>query len=769
MAGTSTGTYTTTATGYYEFTNLGYGNYVVTPFKQNYSFSPLNKNYTPLSSSQDDQNFSVTYSSVVYSIQGYVFISLNVGLSGVSVNLSGSNYGIYTTTSSGYYEFSNLIPGNYAVIPSKTEYSFYPASTSFTSLNSNQSNKNFTATYKPTTYAIKGYIKTLSGTGVAKTNVLLSGTTNAVYSTSLTGYYEFNNLTSGNYTVTPSSRSWAFDPVNRSYSTLNSTMTDQNFSATPYGFIAGKVTSTVTGLPVKGAVVEVIKSSAVVYSTVSDSNGNYYINIATGVYDITVSSDIYVSVTKNNILVVYNTTNTLNFSLQQKSIYITGYIKDTTNVGIASVTVSLSGTVSRIYITTSSGYYTFFNLSPGNYNITPTKQNYWFSPMNRNNAALTNSLDNQNFTGNYSPVVYSIKGYVKTNAGAGINGVVLTLTGELSGSYTTNSSGYYEFVNLIPGNYTVSPFKQNYTFSPTNISFYPIDANQTNQNFVGSYAPILYSIKGYVKQKAGDYISGVVLTLTGDNTGKYVTSNTGYYEFINLSPGNYNVSPNTEGYSYIFLPSTRTFSLLNTNATGQNFVDISSESPWGSNPVKIMNPKNNDQLNGSIEISANVNEALEIAKVEFYINNMLYIVHISTPFTYLWDTTKFSDASYTIEVKAYDSTERVFTDKIEVAVINNPVEEIELDDGVIEVKNNLVNSTTKMSMFYNPKTEAVKIDIFDVSGRKIKAVYDNKTDSTINFTWDGKDENSVPVPNGLYIVFIKDGGDKLVKKVLVVR
>ncbi|MBU1345283.1 MAG: hypothetical protein KKD66_27035, partial [Proteobacteria bacterium] len=51
----------------------------------------------------------------------------------------------------GYYEFSNLSSGNYTVTPSKTSYTFTPASRGYNPLNSNQDNQNFTGTYNSPT------------------------------------------------------------------------------------------------------------------------------------------------------------------------------------------------------------------------------------------------------------------------------------------------------------------------------------------------------------------------------------------------------------------------------------------------------------------------------------------------------------------------------------------------------------------------------------------------------------------------------------------
>ncbi|OQA91071.1 MAG: Two component regulator propeller [Elusimicrobia bacterium ADurb.Bin231] len=82
---------------------------------------------------------------------------------------------------------------------------------------------------------------------------------------------------------------------------------------------------------------------------------------------------------------------------------------------------------------------------------------------------------------------YYIKGYVKDSGGVAISGVTVNLTGASQGLVTTGSNGYYEFTNLASGNYTVTPSKTDYSFSPANKSYSPLAANQDNQDFTGTY------------------------------------------------------------------------------------------------------------------------------------------------------------------------------------------------------------------------------------------------------------------------------------------
>ena len=77
----------------------------------------------------------------------------------------------------------------------------------------------------------------------------------------------------------------------------------------------------------------------------------------------------------------------------------------------------------------------------------------------------------------------NISGYVKTAAGAGVQGVTM---GGLTGSPQTNSSGYYSADVSIGWTGTVTPAKTGYAFTPVNRSYSAQASSVTNQDFVAA-------------------------------------------------------------------------------------------------------------------------------------------------------------------------------------------------------------------------------------------------------------------------------------------
>jgi hypothetical protein len=74
---------------------------------------------------------------------------------------------------------------------------------------------------------------------------------------------------------------------------------------------------------------------------------------------------------------------------------------------------------------------------------------------------------------------YAIAGRVLDASNNGISGVTVTLSGANSAIATTDGSGAFSFLSTTSGgNYTVTPFKTNYTFTPSSININNLNNNQ---------------------------------------------------------------------------------------------------------------------------------------------------------------------------------------------------------------------------------------------------------------------------------------------------
>ncbi|MEW6602578.1 MAG: carboxypeptidase regulatory-like domain-containing protein, partial [Nitrospirota bacterium] len=141
---------TTNSNGDYTLAGIPDGSTcTVTPSKSAYTFTPTSRTVTINGANVTGQDFEGTPGAITYSISGYVKTpdTARPGspISGVTMTLSGTGCsGSTSTSSNGTYIFTGLSDGvTCTVTPSKTGYTFSPASRSVTINNANVTGQDF--------------------------------------------------------------------------------------------------------------------------------------------------------------------------------------------------------------------------------------------------------------------------------------------------------------------------------------------------------------------------------------------------------------------------------------------------------------------------------------------------------------------------------------------------------------------------------------------------------------------------------------------------
>ena len=288
LSGAGTGTTTADTNGNYTFTSLDNGTYTITPSMIGYTFTPTSRGATVSDTNVTGQNFTGTVTAT-YSISGTVTSGGGHGtpIPGVTMTLSGAGTGTTTTDTNGNYTFTGLANGTYTVTPSKTGYTFTPASKNVTINGANVTGQNFTGT----AYSISGTV-TSGGSPFSGVTMTLSGTASGTTTTDSSGNYTFTGLANGTYTVTPSKTGYTFTPASRNVTISGANVIGQNFTGTAYS-ISGTVTSGGGhGTPIPG--VTMTLSGAGTGTTTTDTNGNYtFTGLANGTYTVTPSKTGY--------------------------------------------------------------------------------------------------------------------------------------------------------------------------------------------------------------------------------------------------------------------------------------------------------------------------------------------------------------------------------------------------------------------------------------------------------------------------------------------
>ena len=176
LSGASSLVTATDANGNYTFTGLANGSYMVTPSKASYAFLPATQPVTINSANLTGIDFAAQSTMSTYSISGV--ISPPTQGAGATVALSGSSTATTVADANGNYSFSQLVPGSYGLAPSKSGFSFAPATQSVTLSGSSLSNIDFTASVA--TYASIARDVTVSEDGSSASTTI----TSPIFSTS---------------------------------------------------------------------------------------------------------------------------------------------------------------------------------------------------------------------------------------------------------------------------------------------------------------------------------------------------------------------------------------------------------------------------------------------------------------------------------------------------------------------------------------------------------------------------------------------------------
>ncbi len=232
------------------------------------------------------------------------------------------------------------------------------------------------------------------------------------------------------------------------------------------------------------------------------------------------------------------------------------------NAGVAGATLSYTDGTSKTATSDSDGNYSFTVSYNWSGTVTPSLAGYTFSPTNLSYTNVLADQTDQNFT---ATQVFTISGNV------GVAGATLSYTDGTPKTATSASDGSYSFIVSYNWSGTVTPSLAGYTFSPANISYTNVLADQTAQNYTAS--AITYTISG----NAGG--AGVKLTYVVNGVTKTVLSaKNGNYAFTvplgwsgTIVPSMQCGSRNSLKRCY-FTPSNRVYTNVQTNLTGQNFV-----------------------------------------------------------------------------------------------------------------------------------------------------------------------------------------------------
>lgn len=441
------------------------------------------------------------------------------------------------TLDDGTYSITELAPGTYTIVISK---SIYQNTSVSATLFANQ-----TTTLNQSLQALPGVISgtVMSGASpLAGATITLAQGSNilATLTTDNSGSYISSGLAPGSYIVTASAPTYQM-ATNGAIVTANTTTTvNFNLILDP-GMISGSVKDATTQLPLQNALVTVLNGNVTLASTFTASDGSYTIaGLAPGSYSVVITSLNYQTTMQGAIVHALETT-TVNGDLQPEPGSLSGQITDFVTLnGISGSTVAIlqNNVLVTSTLTDANGFYSTSGLTPGAYSVTVYATNYQNSVKGAIIVANANSSLNvalQSLPGIITGQVVDTSSPFNP-----LNGSFVSLFSNhvLLQTQVADAQGNFSFANLAPGNYSVLAQLANYQTATQAVM---VTANATNtitltlQAAPGSNecrvldATTLASIVG----ANVSILQGNVIVAMG------ITDATGSVNFSGLAPGSY--------------------------------------------------------------------------------------------------------------------------------------------------------------------------------------------------------------------------------------
>ena len=370
---TCTGT-TTGAGGTYTLSNLAAGTYTVQASASGYG--TLSQPDTVTTGAAPPDNFNLipnagTISGTVTAAAG------GAGIEGATVACTGTLTCTSTVTSdsAGDYILSNLTEGSYQITASMTGYA--PETFTVVVGPGGAPQQNFLLAASPGT--ISGTVKdSVTNAGVAGATVACSGTPTCTSATTASDGSYTLTVAAGTYTILVSHTGYTSQSLPGVIVTSGGN-TPESFSLAPNpGTISGKVTNSVTGLPISSATVA-CTGTLMCTSATTLSDGTYSIgSLQEGTYQLTASFTNYSS-ENFNVSVGPGGAPSQNFTLVPNTGSISGTVTAAVGgAGIEGATVACTGTLTCTSTVTSdsSGDYLLGGLTEGTYQITASMTGY---------------------------------------------------------------------------------------------------------------------------------------------------------------------------------------------------------------------------------------------------------------------------------------------------------------------------------------------------------------------------------------------------------
>jgi hypothetical protein len=161
--------------------------------------------------------------------------------------------------------------------------------------------------------------------------------------------------------------------------------------------------------------------------------------------------------------------------------------------------------------------------------------------------------------------------------------------------------------------------------------------------------------------------------------------------------------------------------------------------------VSLTAPASNNIVSGIVAITASANDNVGVSKVEFYGNGVLLSASNVSPYSYNWNTTSFTNGSYTLSAKAYDSSGNVGQSSNVSVTVNNPDSTAPSVSLTAPANSSIVSGTVSVAATASDNIGVSKVEFY--VNNVLQAT---DTSSPYSLSW-----NTTLVANGSYTLSAK--------------
>ncbi len=569
----SNGAVATTANGgMFRFDGVEAGAYTVTigNYPDDASFAQTS---LPATIATDGETLTVNFPGTwirTSAIMGTVTVE-NEGLSGVTVTITGVSDSETLTDANGQYAFTGLRAGNYTVEISgfdEDDVAFGSVASTAELAVGESKVVPFEGTYLRTS-AITGQVS-VEGTGLENVTVSMQGrgeertaTTNAA------GQYTFSELRSGDYSVgitNPNADQYGFDVTSK-----NVTISHGETASVPFDGILLRTAAIMGTVTVEGTGIEnvtvSVQGEGAELETMTNAVGQFsFTELHAGDYSIGITGfddDLYgFDVTTATATVALQETATVPFTgIMLRTAGIAGTVT-VEGHAIPGVTVTVTGgpkDEEHTRTTNDAGYYMVDELHAGDYAVAISDfdaNEYEFEATTQSISVGLRETATVAFQGELLRTA-GISGRVSVE-GVGLDGVMVTLSGDADMTAETADGGQYAFTGLAAGDYMVAIAgwdEDAYSFDMTSAELAVADDAAVVQNFEGAHTRTA-SVSGmlFLDEVDGDGMytdgepafahAGIPLLLQGPGINDVqfgMSMPDGSYAFDGLMAGSYRV------------------------------------------------------------------------------------------------------------------------------------------------------------------------------------------------------------------------------------